>query len=129
MKTTKKDFDQFKEGFNAIVEMFGLYEYRVTFSCEELDDVFANIYVDEEGKVAHVKFCSSVGTESVDVFNPFMHGVHEGLHLFLSRIEWVGKRRYVTPIDFDEESEKLARKIQHSMVEKIDSYLEIYKKS
>jgi len=56
-KVTKAQFNRFCEVFRKYqLLLFGLTEFRVDFWHVPLDEVYAEIYIDEDNKVASVNF-------------------------------------------------------------------------
>jgi len=109
MKTTKKDFNKFKKSFLYWAEKF-MCPYKVYFFHEKLDDVFANICVDEINKVATVRFNSELRKPDFEVADsPEETGKHEAIHLFLNRVIWLVDQRCIAKWDSSEEWERLVR--------------------
>lgn len=109
-KSTRKDFGQFKAEFLRCVDLLNLNDWLITFKFEPLDNSYAMIETWSDRFSASVTFNSeTIGDHGVDAFNPKRHARHEAGHLFLARMQYIGRQRYVRPDDFEEESERMCR--------------------
>lgn len=113
VKTTRKDFERFKREFTRWQKRLGLELYRIDFRHTAIGDNFAQILVDEEGRVATVALTK--GFDKGDEFG--FHGAaaagqHEALHLLLHRLYWLGRRRHIRDGELEEEWERIVLILQ-----------------
>ena len=112
MKTTAIHFTRFKLAFLKWQKEFGCHDYRVTFSHEPLHNQFAAIRVDPENRIALVRFGTDLSKEDMNDFDPGAHGLHESLHLFLSRLSDLAQSRYATERQIQEAEEGMVRVLE-----------------
>lgn len=94
MRTTKKQFNEFKKWFTYYQKMFGLLDWKVYFEHKDLrDDCFANISLDLTGRVATARL--NLKLEGLPV-NPKESAKHEALELFIAGLCELAESRYVT---------------------------------
>jgi hypothetical protein len=115
MQTTKKDFKRFRDEFNRWVQILGLNDYKIYFDHRRLDDVFANIVIDERGKVATVTMTKELSPVNAEVFFPEEHAKHEAIHLLLNKLFWLGTCRYVRDAELQDEWERLVRVLEKAL--------------
>lgn len=113
MKTTQKQFNEFKKSFLHWQQAFGLTQYRVTFDMDKLDNSYAEIRIDEMGKCCTVTLCSEyTGRHEIASFDPTGSGRHEALELLIHRLSWLGGCRYLEESDIREEAHAVIRRIE-----------------
>ena len=107
-KTSKAEFNRFKREFLRWVEILGLQGYKMYFYHKPLDECYAEISINEPGRVADVYFSSELGnTEKKMSPGPESHGKHEAIHLLLHRIGFLGEQRWTASDEIHDEAEKL----------------------
>ena len=111
MKTTKAQFNRFKKEFKKWEDRLGLH-YQSYFQHTSLEDCYAEIVVNEPGKVATVRMCTEVDGLDAEVFMPEGSGKHEAIHLLLNRMKYLAECRYVTSGEIDMEIERLVRVLE-----------------
>jgi len=91
MKTTKKDFEEFKAEFNRMVELLGLKSWNVFFKCTKLNDgVAANIDYDTDSR------CAEVSLNTIKyVVDLKRSAKHEAFHLLLADLYESARDRFV----------------------------------
>lgn len=105
-KVNRAYFKRFKDSFLYWQKKFGLMEYRVYFLQEFLDDNYAEIRTNIEGKLAHVVLNTEWDKDDVATDDgPEDHAKHEAVHLLLARLAWLGRSRYICDTDINEEDE------------------------
>lgn len=112
IKTTKNQLDVFKKEFVKWQEVLGLKDWNIFFDKREIEDGFAAINTDANGRVATVTLNSILRKEDIPDFNPKLHAKHEAIHLLLARLESLGNRRFITVTDIQEEAEAITRKLE-----------------
>ncbi len=107
-KTSKADFNRFKKEFLRWIEILGLQGYKMYFYHKPLDDSYAEISINESGRVADVSFSSELSSNEKKMSpGPESHAKHEVLHLFLQRLCYLGQQRYTACDEICHEAEKL----------------------
>lgn len=107
IKTTKKQYREFKKEFMRWVDIFGFHDWEIFFYHEKLEDAFAKIICDAQNSIASVKFCSEVDEDDENFLTPKMSAKHEAIHLLLARLSYLGKARYIMYEDLEIEEERL----------------------
>jgi len=115
MKTTKADFRLFKETFLMWQQRLGLTQYDVVFQHVEIDGRYAEITIQQLGKLATVRLNSDTGNEYLET-DVRTHAKHEAMHLLLSRLAWLGQTRYLENHDLEEEEEAIVRRLEKVLV-------------
>lgn len=122
MKTTKKHFQEFKASFQHWQRELNCLDYRVSFQVIELDDSYADIQTDHEGKWALVRFAASIPDDMTEEdkrdFDPAMHGKHEATHLFFSKLSKHAKRRTFSEEELYQEEEGMVRVLERVLTKK-----------
>jgi hypothetical protein len=111
-KTTKTEFRIFEEEFLIWQDFFGLYEYCILFEHQLLSDAYAQISVDEMGKLVVVSLNIEITSTNMVGFDPRAIGKHEFMHLLTHRIFWLGKARFIAEDELEEEWERLTRLLE-----------------
>lgn len=107
-KTTEAQFNRFKKEFNRWIEKFGLKGYHVYFFHKALDGNYAEVKVNETGKVATVTYGLELdGVDYQCSEGPESDAKHEALHLLLHRIGFLGTQRWTASDEIHDEAEKL----------------------
>ncbi len=113
MRITKKDFERFKKEFLRWVEKLGLKDYRFTFYHKMLNNDYAKIDINESGKNVCVFLTNQINKFDIEGWeSPELHAKHEAIHVLLFKLEHLGRQRYVSPGEFDDESEALVRVLE-----------------
>ena len=112
MKTTQAQFEQFKKSFLHWQKELGMMEYAASFQHAPMKDSFALIQIDHEGRRCEVALNDHCDGVSVDSLNPDLHGKHEAVHLFLSRITSLAHSRYVIRRELDDAEEGAVRVLE-----------------
>jgi len=90
-----------------------LTQYGVSFYHEYLTDNYAEININEKGKIAIVSLTTEIeGRSLISDPGPESLAKHEAIHLLLHRLRWLGEARYIERSDLDEEWEALARRLE-----------------
>lgn len=113
MKTTAKQFKEFKETFTKYQKLLGLTGVKVYFSHEPLENCNANICVDTEACVANVKYSSVLDDVAAKYINPTRTGKHEVIHLLTDRLENCASKRYTTQDEIRTAVEDVANRLEH----------------
>lgn len=109
MKTTKKEFEEFKEEFIKYQEKFGLLDWKVSFEHTSLyGDRFAEIQSCLDGRVSVVRF----NTKNPCKCNPKESAKHEAIHLLLATLSILGGYRYITSLQKEEAEEGIVRTLE-----------------
>lgn len=112
IKLTKKDFNKFKSTFIEWQTKLGLLDYKVAFAFEPLNGVYADIAVNQTGKIAMVRLSSELDDAVVDGLDVEGSAKHEAIHLLLSRLCWLGTARYLNDGEIPEEDERIVRRLE-----------------
>jgi hypothetical protein len=116
-KINQSEFRRFKTEFLRWVKIFGLTNYRIDYSIENLENNFAEIHINEEGKVALVILSKELKNKrTIDNFRGTEHHArHEAIHLLIHRLLDLARARYINPMELEEEDESLVRKIEFAL--------------
>ena len=112
IKTTQKDFTAFKASFRHWAEKFGMRDYSVWFNRKALDERWAEIVIDTNGRIATVTMTSEYDDDVNDCWNPEQSGKHEAIHLFMERLSYVAGCRYIRPDDIRDAEEGMVRVLE-----------------
>lgn len=112
MKLTLKHLNEFKEEFEKWQMEFGLLEYRPTFKLCDLPEAYAEIEINEEGKVCTVSLGSFVGKNDIDGRDIGKSAKHECIHLLLYRLVWLSQKRHIREGEVEDEGEKVTRVLE-----------------
>ena len=110
-KTSKRHFDYFKTCFLR-QKLFGLIHYNVYFKHAKLTNAYADISVDEDGKVATVRFATNWPDRLITSDEINKCALHEISHLLIHRLKWIATCRYVGEEEITEENEALAVRLE-----------------
>lgn len=108
MKTTQKQFEEFKEEFLKYQKLFNLEDWKVYFNMKPLARSYADITTNIQCRVAVVNLSSDNSGEAIKDFNPKRSAKHEAAHLLIERLTALGKARYLDEYSMSEENERLA---------------------
>ncbi len=107
-KTSKAEFNRFKKEFLRWTGILGLQGYKIYFYHEPLNESYAEISINEPGRVADVYFASELSNNGRKMSpGPESHGKHEAIHLFLHRLGYLGEQRFTASDEIHHEAEKL----------------------
>lgn len=109
MKVPKSHFVRFKKAFKIWQNKLSLGGYRVVFDFCLIEDCYADIEIDEPGKIVVVRLSSKMYKDNN---SPELHAKHEALHLLLHRIGWLGERRWTGSSEINLEEEHLVRVLE-----------------
>ena len=93
LKTTKKDFEKFKTEFLKWYKILNLQDYKIFFEHKDDKDNYANIGIDQSGKIALVSYSTTTDKNDKTPPTPEENAKHEAIHLFLSRLEFLASLR------------------------------------
>lgn len=108
MKTTKKQFEEFKRYFNHYVKLFGLQRYKIYFEHIKMKDAYAEILRDEENCVAIVKFNKNKEKE----LNIKSTALHEALHLLHNSLVYLARSRSVSSVEIQVAEEQIVNVLE-----------------
>ena len=108
MKTTKSQFNEFKQEFLRYVELLGLKDWKIYFRHEDIDG-FAQIIRNANESIATVSFCSELNREDMQDLDIKMNAKHEAIHLLLSRYNFIASCRFVNDGEVSAEEERIVR--------------------
>lgn len=95
MKTTKKQFEEFKKEFEYWQGKLNCNDYQIYFYHIPLELAYADICVDEDHKVATVNYSSFLEKEDVKVDpGAKAHAKHEAIHLLLYKLIYFTRGRH-----------------------------------
>lgn len=112
-KPSLKDFEVFKKEFIRCVHLLELGEWHVFFEFRAIEDSYAELTWEADTYTATVSLTNTTqtGVNGRD-FDPKRHARHEAAHLFIARLQSIGKWRFVIPDMFTAESERIARTLE-----------------
>lgn len=107
-----KDFELFKKEFKYWQERFGLLDWKVYFRHEPLDDMFACLVRQRNGRVATATISNKIDKYNKDLVDPKGSAKHEALHLLLSDFYLAAVERYISSeTELEREEEKVVVKL------------------
>lgn len=118
MKTTKKQFNEFKKECQKWIKTFGLLGWRFYFehADEERGNACAYITFPEhpEGRVFTIGLPVNIDMELADI-DIMRSAFHEVMEALLYKIRFLAKARYVQPEEIDEEIHNLVRTLESAV--------------
>jgi len=109
MKTTRKEFLEFKKEFMKYVDLFGLKDYRLVFEHTEVDGAYADILVNHDGRTAVIRLSDDCNE---DWLGPKSNARHEAIHLLIAEVGYWARCRYTTPDEISAAEEGLVRVLE-----------------
>lgn len=110
MKTSKAYFNRFKKEFLRWQTLLGLTQYRACFHIRKLNDLYAEIEINEEGKIACIAIDSELNIK--DNIGPEGNARHELLHLLTHKLVYLCKCRYVRYEEIQNEWESIVVRLE-----------------
>jgi hypothetical protein len=107
MKTSKKDFEQFKKEFMRWVEIFGLKDWEIFFKLEPVEGGFAQCSSSLTGRITRISL--SPEYEAGERFDPVKSGKHEAIELLLAPLYNNAICRFVSEEELKEASHTIVR--------------------
>ena len=104
-----EEFKVFEEEFKRWHKLFGLTGYKVCFEYVPIDGASASISVLQDDMVAIVRLNSKPKDRDRDVK---LSAKHEAIHLLISKLELIGKYRYISEGELYEAAEELVHKLE-----------------
>lgn len=112
-KTSKAEFNRFKKEFLRWMEILSVKGYKPYFFHEPLDMNYASITVNESGKTCNVSYTSELHKiDEEHTGGPEFHARHEAIHLFLSRMRYLGEERFTASDEIKNEEEGMVRVLE-----------------
>lgn len=111
MKTTVKQFKEFKTEFKKWQGIFGLNGYQVYFKHCQLDNDFAQIARQPSMMVATVSLCLEVAGDDAKFLDVKKSARHEAVHLLLSKLSDCATERFITEADITQAEEEAVNRI------------------
>lgn len=110
MRTTKRQFEDFKNECLRLQKTLNLKDWKIYFNWAEGSGYYSKISSDVEGNVATISICKSY--KKNHFWDVKISAKHEMIHLFLARLENLAKSRYVSEEQIYSEEERLARVLE-----------------
>ena len=111
-KTSKANFNRFKREFLWWMDRLDLNGYEVYFEHQPIKGCYAEISINESGKVATVTYSSLMENIDYDSDDPARSAKHEAIHLLLQRLKWLGQERFVGSEEMEHENERITRVLE-----------------
>ncbi len=112
-KTSKAEFNRFKKEFLRWMEILSIKGFKPYFFHEPLDGCYASITVNESGRACNVSYALELSeTDAEHIDGPESHARHEAIHLFLSKIRYLGEERFTASDEIKNEEERLVRVLE-----------------
>lgn len=113
MKTTKGDFEKFKNTAFLCLDVYGLKGWHITFIHEKLEGLYACIRINMEGRHAILVLSTEwPDNENAGWEGPEYSGRHEAIHLLLARLVYLAGCRFLTCDELQNEEERLVRVLE-----------------
>jgi len=113
MKTTKKQFSEFKKACLEWQKRLGLLDWSLYFGMSKLEDAYATVNINVLGRVATVLLTSVLEDKDVaDNLDIGLTALHEMLHILLARMQYIATARYVTEEEVLEEEHSIIRVLE-----------------
>ena len=106
-KTTKKDFELFKQEVDKGIEYLGLFNWKVTYAHEKLaSSVYARTNMDMQGMTALISLNTICNVDG-EIRSITTNAKHEVLHLLLGKLWLLGGYRFVAKGELDVAEEEI----------------------
>ncbi len=117
MKTTKKDFEYFKECVNKWMDYFGIKRYHISFKHCDIGDSYAAYQVNEVAK--YVVFKLSDNIEEEHIYEGWIDrtAFHEVVHIFINRLSALADSRYSTPTEMEEAEHDIIITLENTLLQ------------
>jgi hypothetical protein len=116
MKTTKEQFQTFKNTFLRYADLFGLKGYQFYFHHSKLDQSYATISRCEEAKAMVVTLSTELDAVSAkDWMGPESSAKHEAIHALLSQICFIAGARWADYTELDHAEESVVRVLEKAI--------------
>ena len=112
MAKDNEGFELFKKEFKRYQKLFGLMGYHIYFEYKALDDILAQITINQEDMAATVRLNSKPSKENKAIQDVKWCAKHEAIHLLIGRLEKYGSSRFISGDDLVEATEELATKLE-----------------
>lgn len=113
MKTTKKQFNFFRDECLRLIDLLGLKDYAVTFHHIKLEkNTRAEIIFNVPNKVASINFSTDSWDKVFTDDDIKQSAKHEIAHLLTAELEHIGLCRYINDGEMDIAMETFARRFE-----------------
>lgn len=114
MKTTKKQFELFKNECLKWADKFELNGWRFDFFLRDIGNAQALVMRDYEGCVATVKLDIKVTKDDFGSYDQLIKETakHEMIHILVGNLSELAQSRYVQRDEIDKSEEELVRKLE-----------------
>lgn len=110
METTKEHLDLFKKECLRLQKKWGLTGWELYFFRSELDEEnFAQLHADPCGRVVRADLALNWPASEIIEKEIKNAAKHEMLHLIISRLDAIGRTRFVSETEADEAREEVVR--------------------
>lgn len=109
-------FKFFKDECIKWLDAFGLADWTVVFTCEgsvEHDGALAGVWFSPDGLNAQINISKDWVDQPVTKIQIQRCALHEVCHILTARMEILASERFITQKEIVEESEKIARRVEH----------------
>ena len=113
VKLTNKDFEVFKKECKIWINKFGLYEWDILYSFEDVPESAGSTEVGYEGCWAIITLSTEYPNDDMLPKNPHIKKValHECLELLLATFNILGKSRIFDESEFNHERHRIINKL------------------
>lgn len=113
MKTSKKQFNEFKYWFMYYQKLLNLNNWKIYFKHEALgDNCFAAIDYNSEDKTATASLNLNIGKEHFKEVCPQNHAKHEALELLLADLNVMAESRFISNNEIKITSHSIIRTLE-----------------
>lgn len=110
-----RSLETFKAEFLRLAELYGLRDWNIEFTSENLGDSNAQMHYNAAHNRADVEL-----NRNLHNVNAILRAArHEAFHLFTARLEALAMSRYVTRQEIGETTERMARVMEKLNVEEV----------
>ena len=114
MKTTKKDFEIFKEECDKWIKFFGLTDWRIAYEWIDIETSNANNTYDSQYKWSVITFSKNYDSFYSET-NVKKTAFHEVCHLLVSGFEFLYSQEFRNESMLNRESESFCRIMENSV--------------
>ena len=112
MKTTIKQFQEFKNEVLRLQPILGLQDWQIYFKHGKTEDTFATTHYDREGAVANMNFGIELKDDHKESLDIKRTAKHELLHLLLADLYCIAESRVFDRFLLNQAEEKAIRKLE-----------------
>ena len=116
-KTTKKDFEVFKEEARKWINIFGLISWEVEFEHKNINEFLASVSFDADNRCATLYLSPDWGQRKISDYEIKRTAFHESCELLMCGMRRISERRFITLAEIDTETHRIIRTLENVLWE------------